>query len=63
MTTQQKRLLEAKISIALLTELGRQPTREEVKRYSLAARVLYKVILGLHYARKVQQETGQLALF
>ena len=63
MTTQQKRLLEAKISVALLTELGRQPTAEEVKRFSLAARVLYKAILGLHYERKVQKETGQLALF
>ena len=63
MTTQQKRLLKAKISVALLTELGRQPTRDEVKRYSLAARVLYKAILGLHYARREQKETGQLAIF
>jgi hypothetical protein len=63
MTTQQKRLLQAKISVALLTELGRQPTREEVERFSLAARVLYKTILGLHYERRVQRGTGQLAIF
>jgi hypothetical protein len=63
MTTQQKRLLKAKISVALLTELGRQPTREEVEKFTLAARVLYKTILGLHYERRVQKETGQLAIF
>ena len=63
MTIREKRLLEAKISVALLTELGRQPTKEEVERFSLAARVLYKTILGLHYARQVQKETGQLAIF
>jgi len=63
MTTQQKRLLKAKISVALLSELGRQPTREEVERFSLAARLLYQAILGLHYERKVQKETGQLAIF
>ncbi len=63
MTMQERRLLKAKISVALLTELGRQPTKEEVERFSLAARVLYKTILGLHYERKVQKETGQLAIF
>jgi len=25
--------------------------------------VLYKTILGLHYERKTQKETGQLAIF
>lgn len=63
MTSQEKRLLKAKISVALPSELGRQPTKEEVERFSLAARVLYKTILGLHYERKTQKETGQLAIF
>jgi hypothetical protein len=29
----------------------------------LLARVLYKAILGLHYQRKEQKQTGQLAIF
>ena len=63
MIDQQKRLLKAKISVALLDELGRRPTLEEVERYTRAACVLYKTILGLHYERKVQKDGGQLALF
>lgn len=43
MTTDKKRLLKAKISLALLDELGRQPTANEVEKFTLAARVLYKV--------------------
>jgi len=43
--------------------LGRQPTKAEIERFSLAARVLYKTILGLHYERQVQKETGELAIF
>lgn len=63
MTEKQKRLLDAKISLALLDELGRRPTPQEVERYSRAARVLYKVVLGLHYERKAQKDGGQLAIF
>jgi hypothetical protein len=63
MTDQQKRRLKAKISLALLDELGRRPTAQEIERYSLAARVLYKAVLGLHYERKAQKEGGQLALY
>ena len=63
MTDQQKRLLKAKISVALLDELGRRPTPEEVERYTRAACVLYKAILGVHYERKAQKDGGQLALF
>ena len=63
MTEQQKRLLKAKISLALHDELGRRPTLQEVERYTRAACVLYKTILGLHYERKAQKDGGQLALF
>jgi hypothetical protein len=63
MTAQEKRLLKAKIAVSLLDELGRRPTPQEVERFTLAACVLYKTILGLHYERKTQKEGGQLALF
>jgi hypothetical protein len=63
MTEQQNRLLKAKISVALLDELGRRPTVEEVERYTRAARVLYKAVLGLHFERKAQKDGGQLAIF
>lgn len=63
MTDQQKRLLKAKISVALLDELGRQPTPQEIERYTRAACVLYKTILGLHYEHKAQKAGGQLVLF
>jgi hypothetical protein len=63
MTTEKKRLLKAKVSVALLDELGRRPTEEEVERYTRAACVLYKVVLGLHFERKVQKQKGQLAIF
>jgi hypothetical protein len=63
MTDQQKRLLKAKISLALHDELGRRPTPHEVERFTLAACVLYKTILGMHFERKAQKAGGQLALF
>jgi hypothetical protein len=40
MTTDKERLLKAKISLALLDELGRQPTATEVEKFTFAARVL-----------------------
>jgi hypothetical protein len=63
MNEQQKRLLKAKIAVALLDEYGRKPTPEEVEKFSLAARVLYKAVLGTHFERKAQTATGQLAIF
>lgn len=63
MTEQHKRILKAKIAIALHDELGRQPTPHELERFTLAARVLYKAILGLHFERQQQKQTGQLAIF
>ena len=60
---QQKRLLKAKVAVALHHELGRVPKDEEVEQVTLLARVLYKAVLGLHYRRVAQKQAGQLALF
>jgi hypothetical protein len=60
---QKKKLLKAKIAIALQDELGRVPKKEEIDRVFLLARVMYKAILGLHYKRQEQKKTGQLAIF
>ena len=59
----KKKLLKAKISLALLDELGRRPTEQEIERYFLAARVLYKAVLGLHFERQQQKKNGQIPLF
>ena len=60
---QKKRLLKAKIAVALQDELGRVPKQEEIEQVNLLARVMYKAILGLHYKRKEQKKSGQLAIF
>jgi hypothetical protein len=68
MTAEQKkeqkiRLLRAKVAVALQDELGRQPKTEEIEQVTLLARVMYKAVLGLHYKRKDQKKSGQLAIF
>jgi hypothetical protein len=60
---QKKKLLKAKIAVALQDELGRVPKEAEINQVFLLARVLYKAILGLHYKRQEQQKQGQLAIF
>jgi hypothetical protein len=60
---QKKKLLKAKIAVALQDELGRVPKEEEIDRVFLLARVMYKAILGLHYKRQEQKKQGQLAIF
>jgi hypothetical protein len=60
---QKKKLLRAKIAVALQDELGRVPKDEEVEQVFLLSRVMYKAILGLHYKRKEQKKAGQLAIF
>ena len=62
-TDQKKKLLKAKIAVALHDELGRVPTKEEIDRVFLLTRVMYKAVLGLHYKRQEQKKTGQLAIF
>jgi hypothetical protein len=63
MDEHKKRLLKSKITLALLDELGRKPTENEIERFTLAARVLYKAVLGLHFERKTRETNGQLAIF
>lgn len=60
---QQKKLLRAKISVALLDELGRKPTEQEVEKFFLAARVLYKAVLGLHFEWRQQKKNGQMPIY
>jgi hypothetical protein len=60
---QKKKLLKAKIAVALQDELGRVPTKEEINQVFLLTRVMYKAVLGLHFKRKEQKQTGQLAIF
>ena len=60
---QKKRLLKAKIAVALQDELGRVPKEEEINQVFLLGRVMYKAILGLHFKRKEQKKQGQLAIF
>ena len=60
---QKRRLLKAKIAVALRDELGRVPTSKEIEQVFVLTRVLYKAVLGLHYRRKEQRRAGQLAIF
>jgi hypothetical protein len=60
---QKKKLLKAKIAVALHDELGRVPREKEIEQVFLMARVMYKAILGLHYKRQEQKKNGQLAIF
>jgi hypothetical protein len=60
---QKKKLLKAKIAVALHSELGRVPKREEIDQVFLLTRVMYKAVLGLHYKRQEQKASGQLPIF
>jgi hypothetical protein len=52
---QKKRLLKAKVAVALQNELGMVPKEEEIEQVTLLARVMDKAVLGLHYERKEQK--------
>ena len=60
---QQKRLLKAKIAVALRDELGRVPKEQEIEQVFLLTRVMYKAVLGLHFKRWEQKQSGQLPIF
>jgi hypothetical protein len=51
-TEQKKKLLKAKIVVALQDELGRVPKKEEIDQVFLLSRVMYKAVLGLHFQRQ-----------
>jgi hypothetical protein len=61
--SQKKKLLKAKIAVALQSELGRVPKKEEIDNVFLLARVMYKAVLGLHFQRQQQKKNGQMAIF
>jgi len=63
MTEQKKRLLKAKIAVALQIELGRAPTEEEINNVFLLSGVMYNAVLGLHFTRQQQKKAGKLAIF
>ena len=60
---QKKRLLKAKIAVALQDETGKVPSKEKIEEVFLLTRVMYKAVLGLHYKRKEQKKQGRLAIF
>ena len=60
---QKKKLLKAKIAVALHDELGRVPKKKEIEQVYFMARVLYKAVLGLHFKRQEQRKNGQLPIF
>jgi hypothetical protein len=59
----KQRLLKAKIAVALQDEFGRVPTEDEIDRVFHLTRVMWKAVLGLHYKRREQKKSGQLAIF
>ena len=65
MTTpeQKKRLLKAKIAVALQDETGHVPSKEKIEEVFLLSRVMYKAVLGLHFQRQTQKKNGQLPLY
>jgi hypothetical protein len=55
-TEQKKKLLKAKILVALQDELGRVPKKEEIDQVFLLSRVMYKAVLGLHFQRQQKKK-------
>jgi hypothetical protein len=62
-TEQKKRLLKAKIAVAIQDETGKAPTEEQIEQVFFLSRVMWKAVLGLHFQRKEQKKQGQLAIF
>jgi hypothetical protein len=65
MTVQERKqkLLRAKIAVVLHNEYGRVPTEKEIDSFYHLIRIMWKTVLGLHYKRKEQKKSGQLAIF
>ena len=60
---QQHRMLKAKVAMALYCEYGKVPKEQQIDEVYHLTRVLYKAVLGTHFLRKQQRQTGQLVLF
>jgi hypothetical protein len=64
MTPEQKeKLLKAKISVSFHHVTGKVPTEEQIDNIYVNARVLWHVVVGLHFKRKEMKKNGQLAIF
>jgi hypothetical protein len=50
---QKKKLLKAKIAVALHDELGRVHKQEKIENVFLMARVMYKAVLGLNFQQSL----------
>ena len=59
----KKRLLKAKIAVALQDETGQVLSKEKIEEVFLLTSVMYKAVLGLHFKRKEQKKQGQLVIF
>jgi hypothetical protein len=57
---QKKKLLKAKIAVALQSELGRVPTEEEINDVFLYARVMYKAWGYTSYDRSKRKRASSL---
>jgi hypothetical protein len=62
-SAEQKKLLKAKIAVALQDELGRVPKEAEINQVFFLTRVMYKAVLDLHFTRQEQKKSGQLTIF
>ena len=62
-TEQKKKLLKAKIAVALHDELGRVPKKEEIENVFLLARVMYKAVLGFIIRGNSRRKTASWQFF
>jgi hypothetical protein len=62
-TIQRQRVLKAKVALALYSEFGCVPKEEEIEYFYHLSRVLSKAVLGTHFLRRQQKQSGQLAIF
>jgi hypothetical protein len=60
---QKKRLLKAKWRSLCGGSSAAYPKRRRIEQVTLLTRVMYRAVLGLHYKRREQKQTGQLAIF
>ena len=60
---QRQRILKAKVAMAMYSEYGRVPKEKEIDEVYHLTCVLYKAVLGTHFLRKQQRQTGQQVLF
>jgi hypothetical protein len=62
-TEQKKKLLKAKIAVALHDELGRVPKTEEIEQVFLLSRVMYKAVLWASFSEATAEEKWSIRDF